>query len=133
MKITNTSDKAQVFQPYHENFNVTIPAGVAVEFEVETAGQYFYYIKQATTTLTVEKIAEFDIASDSIIVIDLPALVTLTNVSTNVKAFQPYRENFTVQIAAGDSIVLETTTAGQTLYYLAQADKDLTVTEVAKA
>lgn len=133
MKITNTGATAQAFQPYHENFNVVIPAGVAVELEATTVGQYFYYMNQATKLLTVEKINSFDTASATIIVIDLPAIVTLTNISNKVKAFNPYRENFMVEIAAGDSIELEATTAGQVLYYLAQADKDLTVSEVAKA
>ena len=133
VKITNTGLKEQSFQPYHENFMVTIPAGVSVEIETTTVGQYLYYTKQATTNLTVETIGSFDDASDTIIVINTPALVTLTNISQRVKAFQPYRENFAVELNAGDSIVLETATAGAVLYYLAQADKDLTVTEVAKA
>ena len=133
IKITNTGDKAQSFQPYHENFMVTIPAGVSVELEATTVGQYLYYTKQATNNLTVEAIESFDEASDTVIVIDTPALVTITNVSNRVKAFQPYRENFAVELAATDSIVLETATAGAVLYYLAQADKDLTVTEAAKA
>ena len=133
LKITNIGAHAQSFQPYHENFTVAVPAGVAVELEATTFGQYAYYMKQACEGLTVEKIAEFDVASASIIVIDVPAMVTLTNVSNRVKAFTPYRENFMVDIAAGDSIVLEASSCGQVLYYLAQADADLTVTEAAKA
>lgn len=133
MKIVNTGANAQSFQPYHENFKVTIPAGTTLEFEASTAGQYFYYMKQATKDLEVSTIQSFDSASATIIVIDLPAIVTLTNVSNRVKNFNPYRENFMVEIAAGDSIELEATTTGQVLYYLAQADSDLTVSEVAKA
>lgn len=133
LKITNIGTHAQAFQPYHENFNVVVPAGVSVELEATTVGQYFYYTKQATGNLTVETIQSFDNASATNIVIDLPAVVTLTNISARVKAFNPYRENFMVELNAGDVLNLEATTAGQVLYYLAQADKDLTVTEVAKA
>lgn len=133
MKITNIGEHAQAFQPYHENFNVALPAGVAVELEAVTVGQYFYYMNQAAKDLTVEVIESFDTASESIVVIDLPAIVTLTNISSRVKTFNPYRENFAVEMQKGDIINLEATTAGQVLYYLAQADKDLTVSEEAKA
>ena len=133
LKVTNSGEGAKSFQPYHENFNVSVPAGVAVEFEVNTAGQYFYYMKQAEKGLQVESIDSFDTASASIIVIDLPAMVTLTNVSSRVKSFNPYRENFAVSMEAGDIINLEASTVGQVLYYLAQADSDLTVSEEAKA
>lgn len=132
LKITNNGTTNQSFQPYHENFNVVIPAGVSVELEATTAGQYFYYMNQVTSNLSVTKINSFDSASESIIVINLPAIVTLTNISNRVKTFNPYRENFAVEIAAGDTIKLEATTAGQVLYYLAQADKDLTVSEEVK-
>lgn len=133
IKVVNGSDRAQSFQPYHENFMVTVPAGTTVEFEVTTAGQYFYYMNQATDKLAVSSIAEFDNASATIIVIDVPAMVTLTNVSNRVKKFVPYRENFPVEIAAGDAISLQADNVGQVLYYLAQADADLTVSEAAKA
>lgn len=132
LKISNTGSSAQSFQPYHENFNVAVPAGVSIELEATTVGQYFYYVRQATKGLEVEVIAEFDEESASIVVIELPAMITLTNVSSRVKTFNPYRENFSVEIAAGDAIELEATTAGQVLYYLAQADADLTVAEEVK-
>lgn len=72
-----------------------------------------------------------------IITIKLPAVITLTN-TNNPKGgkairFVPYRENFTTVIAAGDSVKLEATTAGQVLYYLAQKTDGLTVTQEAKA
>lgn len=132
IKIANNGDKAQSFQPYHENFMVSVPAGVAVEFEVSTVGQYFYYLKQAIGTLVITSISEFDGASETIIVIDLPSMVTLTNTSDVVKTFIPYREGFAVEIAAGDAVELEATTAGQVLYYLAQETEGLTSTQEAK-
>ena len=133
MKLANTGSKKVSFQPYHENFTVNIAASTAVEFEVKTAGQYFYYMEQATKTgLVVSKLSAFDEASSSIIVIDLPSMVTLA-ASENVN-FIPYRENFTVAIAKNDSVVLEAETVGQVLYYLAQAqvNKGITVTFAAK-
>lgn len=132
MKITNLRDRPQSFQPYHENFSVGIPGGCSLEFEVMTAGQYFYYLKQAAEDLVVEEIQEFDTASSTIIVIDVPAMITLTNISNRIKTFQPYRENFSVEMQAGDVIELEATTVGQVLYYTAQADSDLSVSHEAK-
>lgn len=63
----------------------------------------------------------------------LPAVVTLANTSDKTIGFVPYRENFTSYIAAGTTIELEAQTAGQVLYYLAQATDGLTVTQEAKA
>lgn len=65
--------------------------------------------------------------------IKLPAMITISNKSDHVIKFVPYRENFTTGIAAGDSVELEATTAGQVLYYLAQATDGLTVKHVPKA
>ena len=135
MKVSNVGSIRLAFQPYHENFSVNVPAGTSVEFEVATVGQYFYYMEQATKKgLEVSKLSAFDSASDTIIVIDLPSLVTLENVVENAVNFNPYRENFPVTIAKGDKIVLEATTAGQVLYYLAQAqvNKGIKVTFAAK-
>lgn len=67
------------------------------------------------------------------VTITLPAKVTITNTSDKAIRFVPYRENFTTVVAAGDSVELEATTAGQVLYYLAQATDGLTVTHEAKA
>ena len=135
VKLENTSANKISFQPYHENFTVGIPAGTSVEFEVETAGQYFYYVEQATSMgLVVSKLDSFDTASDTIIVIDLPSLVTLTNNADTAINFIPYRENFPVSIAVGDAVVIEARTAGQVFAYLAQAQgvKGLVVTFAAK-
>lgn len=65
--------------------------------------------------------------------IKLPAKVTLTNTTSDrTVRFVPYRENFTVGILAGESIELEAQTAGQVLYYLAQATDGLKVEQAAK-
>ena len=137
VKLTNVSENAIPFQPYHENFPVQIPAGQAVEFEVETCGQFFYYEKQAKDTgLTFEQLqAVEEEPAEGTIVIDLPSLVTLKNVEAFAVAFRPYRENFDVKIGVGDEIVLEAKTAGQVLYYLAQAqvNKGIEITFAAKA
>lgn len=133
IKIHNVGDKLESFAPYRENFQVNLAAGATIEFEVNTAGQYFYYVRQATKNLEVSQISEFDTESATLKVIDLPAIVTLTNISSRVKGFVPYHENFQVDMEPEDVIKLECTTIGQVLYYLAQADADLTVTEEAKA
>lgn len=135
VKLENKGAHKVPFQPYHENFTVGVPAGTSVEFEVNTAGQYFYYVEQATSLgLEVSKLAAFDEEADNIIKIDLPSLVTLTNSGSTAVNFIPYRENFTVSIAVGDAVVLEAKTAGQVFAYLAQAqgNPDLTVTFAAK-
>lgn len=62
----------------------------------------------------------------------LPAIITITNTSTVSKTFMPYRENFTSTLAAGNTITLEVSNAGQVLYYLGQATDGLTVTQAAK-
>lgn len=76
----------------------------------------------------------------------LPAKVTITNTTNASKdsktgkydkggrdiGFVPYRENFTVYIEAGKSLELEADTAGQVLYYLAQATDGLEVTQASK-
>lgn len=67
------------------------------------------------------------------ITISLPAVITLSNTSDRAIRFVPYRENFTTVIAAGDSVQLEAQTAGQVLYYLAQATDGLKVTHTAKS
>lgn len=64
--------------------------------------------------------------------IKLPAMVTISNKSDTVMRFVPYKENFTVNVAAGDNVILEATTAGQVLYYLAQATEGLEVTQAVK-
>lgn len=63
----------------------------------------------------------------------LPAIITIANTSEKQIGFVPYRENFTTYIPAGETITLEAQTAGQVLYYLAQATEGLTVTQAAKS
>lgn len=67
------------------------------------------------------------------VIISLPAVITLSNTSDRAIRFVPYRENFTTVIAAGDSVQLEAQTAGQVLYYLAQATDGLDVKQTAKS
>lgn len=136
IKLTNNTDNAIPFQPYHENFSAYVPAHKSLEFEVGTAGQYFYYEKQAKDVgLEFAQLVALDTASDSIIVIDLPSLVTITNVTEHGVNFKPYRESFTVAIAKNDAVVLEATTVGQVLAYLAQeqVNDGIAVTFAAKA
>lgn len=70
--------------------------------------------------------------------ISLPANITITNTTSEsagnarVIGFVPYRENFTSYVQPQDVVVLEATTSGQVLYYLAQATDGLTVTQTAK-
>lgn len=63
----------------------------------------------------------------------LPAVVTIANTSERRIGFVPYRENFTSYLEAGSTVELEAQTAGQVLYYLAQATEGLEVTQTAKA
>ena len=66
--------------------------------------------------------------------IKLPAVITITNTTADKAiGFIPYRENFVTYLAAGDVVKLEAQTAGQVLYYLAQATEGLTVAQEAKA
>ena len=71
--------------------------------------------------------------------ISLPANITITNKTSEsagdarVIGFVPYRENFTSYLQPGGAVVLEATTSGQVLYYMAQATDGLTVTQAAKA
>ena len=61
-------------------------------------------------------------------IIDVPAKVTLTAVGKAV-AFVPYGQNFTYEIKAGDSVEMEVNCAEVVMYYLAQANENLTVTQ----
>ena len=61
----------------------------------------------------------------------VPALITIVNTSDKAIGFVPYRENFTTYLP-GDTIILEATTAGQVLYYLAQKTEGLSVSHAAK-
>ena len=126
LKITNTSDIALMFRPYRENFDVSVPSGTTFEFTCTTAGQCLYYFKQAFTLvdkqvgLVVEKIDNYDVESDTIIVLPYHALVTISNTTTRIIGFIPYREHFEYSLAPNNSVTLEAKTLGQILYYLAQ-------------
>ena len=61
-------------------------------------------------------------------IIDVPAKVTLTAVGKDM-AFVPYGQNFTYEIKAGNSIEMEIDCAEVVMYYLAQANANLTVTQ----
>ena len=45
--LTNKTDADIKFAPYKENFNTTLGAKESIELVAETAGQVFYYYKQA--------------------------------------------------------------------------------------
>lgn len=132
IQIKNTSDLVKVFVPYKENFTTALAAKSGIEFEVQTAGQVLYFLKQATEGLEVKVINEFTSNDETIKKLNVPAKVTLTNVSEEVVGFIPYRENFQFNIEKDGKVELTATTAGQVLYYLAQgvAGK-LTVEQVA--
>ena len=132
IKIKNTSTRAISFIPYRENFASTLAAGKTFEFPVDRAGQVFYYLKQATEGLEVSQISAFDEASADILVYETPALMTISNTSDLIKSFFPYKENFPVEVNPEDSYVVEVSTVGQILYYMAQATKGLTVTYAKK-
>lgn len=53
--------------------------------------------------------------------------ITLQNISDKEINFVPYKENFNQLINAGDTIIFETTSSEEVLYYLLIADKDLKV------
>ncbi len=129
IKITNSTEGLQTFAPYRENFTANLVAENSIEFSVDTAGQALYYLAQASDKLEVEQILAFSSATDGLLIIETPATITITNTSTSTKSFVPYRENFTVDIAGGDSVVLTVDRVGQVLYYLAQASDGLTVTQ----
>lgn len=108
--VATASDRAFRFIPYKENFVTTVPAKKSLALKATTVGQYLYYKKQG-----------FEPSESPVdITIYAPATVTITNNTDKVMNFIPYRENFQVEIAAGDAYEFNTETAGQTLYYMAQ-------------
>lgn len=133
IKIVNNSNRALSFIPYRENFISVLAAGKTLEFTATTAGQVLYYTKQATEDLVITAQASFDENATNLIKLETPAIMTITNTSANIKTFQPYKENFDVNVAAGDSYAIEATTIGQVLYYNAQATEGLTVSYAKKA
>ena len=131
IRIANTAEIAKTFQAYKENFTTKLVAGQALEFEVKTSGQVFYYLAQATTGLTVEVVETYTV-DENTIKLNVPALITLTNTTDRKIGFIPYRENFQYDIAGGDNVQLTATNVGQVLYYLAQATEGLEVTQTAE-
>lgn len=113
MKISAAAGEVVRFTPYKENFIVPVvggESGSSLSLKAETVGQYFYYLKQG-----------FVVNSETAdIVINSPAKITIKNNASKVVSFIPYRENFSQEVAVGDSYEFEAKTAGQTLYYMAQ-------------
>ena len=129
IKIENTGNNTVGFVPYRENYTYALEAGKTIELTATTSGQALYYLKQATDNLAVTFIGDFDEATEDIVVIGLPATVTLANKTATALNFVPYKENFGEQIAAGDTLTFTATTVGQVLYYLAQANYGFTVSQ----
>ena len=125
LKIENKTENAVAFVPYRENFQAILAKNSAIEFEAETAGQVLYYLGQ--TKVTVTKISAFDSESDDLTLIKTPMNAVIKNTSQLVKSFQPYKENFSVDVEAGDTYKIVVKTLGQALYYMGQATDGLTV------
>lgn len=125
LKIENKTENAVAFVPYRENFQAILAKNSAIEFEAETAGQVLYYLGQ--TKVTVTKISAFDSESDDLTLIKTPMNAVIKNTSQLVKSFQPYKENFSVDVEAGDTYKIAVKTLGQALYYMGQATDGLTV------
>lgn len=58
---------------------------------------------------------------------DLPCQVELENIGNNTIKFIPYHENFEVEIAKEDKVILDSNLENEVFYYLLQASKDLKV------
>lgn len=125
LKIENKTENAVAFVPYRENFQAILAKNSAIEFEAETAGQVLYYLGQSKVTVT--KISAFDSESDDLTLIKTPMNAVIKNTSQLVKSFQPYKENFSVDVEAGDTYKIVVKTLGQALYYMGQATDGLTV------
>lgn len=130
--LTNKTDADIKFAPYKENFNTTLGANESIELVAETAGQVFYYYKQASDSLEVTHAdaksgtATYDVCT--------PAKVTITNNAEHVMSFAPYRENFQFDVQSKEVITFDATTAGQAIYYMNQdVDGALDVTVSDKA
>ena len=128
----DATGRAKRFVPYKENFVTTIFDGEAIYLKAKTVGQYLYYEKNGFEAIEGEPTAD-----DNNIIINVPATITITNNTEKVMNFIPYRENFQVEVKAGDSYEFEADTAGQVLYYMSQdttgpdVDGGLDVTQVA--
>lgn len=113
MKLKARAGEIIRFAPYKENFIVPVSggeSGSSLSLKAETVGQFLYYLKQG--------FVEDSTAAD--VVINVPAKITITNNSSKVMSFIPYRENFSQEVAVGASYEFKATTAGQVLYYMAQ-------------
>ena len=112
--VLTATDRAKRFVPYKENFVTTISTGEAIYLKAKTVGQYLYYEKNGFIAV--------DEAGKGVddIVINVPAKITIKNNTDKVMNFIPYRENFQVEVAVGDSYKFEAETAGQVLYYMSQ-------------
>ena len=123
--IKNVSDKVQRFVPYKENFATSVGAGTSIQLVAETVGQVLYYQKQAIAG-ALEIGPDVAIAASNVVIAS-PAKIVIENTSDRVKMFVPYRENFSQEVAVGDSYTFEVKTAGQALYYASQETDGLNV------
>ena len=120
--LKNVSANAVKFAPYKENFNTTLGAGESIVLVAETAGQVFYYLKQANDAITVAQSdkktagATYDVCATAA----TPASVVVTNKVEVPMNFVPYRENFQFEVPAGEAYTFSATTAGQAIYYMNQ-------------
>ena len=120
--LTNKSSEAVKFAPYKENFNTTLGAGESLVLAAETAGQVFYYLKQANAALEVVQSATktagatYDVCATAA----NPATVTITNKASFDMDFVPYRENFQYTVKPSEVFTFDATTAGQVIYYMNQ-------------
>ena len=120
--LTNKSKAAVKFAPYKENFNTAIGAGESLVLAATTAGQVFYYLKQANDALEVAVAETKPEGStyDACATEATPATVKITNKSANVMSFVPYRENFQFEVKPAEEYTFAATTAGQVIYYMNQ-------------
>lgn len=135
--LKNVSANAVKFAPYKENFNTTLGAGESLVLVAETAGQVFYYLKQANDAITVAQAdtkavgATYDVCATEA----KPATVVVTNKAEVPMNFVPYRENFQFTVGKGEAYTFSATTAGQAIYYMNQGVEgqlDVAVTAAAE-
>ena len=118
--LTNKTNAAVKFAPYKENFNTSLGAGESLVLTATTAGQVFYYLKQACADVLEVAIANekgtatYDVCATE----SAPATVVIT--AKEAMAFVPYRENFQFDLEKDDVATFKATTAGQVIYYMNQ-------------
>lgn len=127
IQILNTGDKVQAFMCYKQNFTTVLQPHKGLEFEVKTSGEVIYYKNQATEGLSVEVIENFTVGDENIVKINVPAKITIQNVSDKVVGFVPYGENFTYYVQPGDTVELTAANATQAIYYRSGQDIDGTL------